>query len=83
MYWEEFANIVGISAEELLIDQYYWFEKSTKQKGILMEYLQFCNQEYGKILTGDLWLSWLSIGLVYRKEVVSSTLAGPTIRVLK
>ncbi|XP_058941996.1 uncharacterized protein [Pocillopora verrucosa] len=56
---DEFAKIIGISAEELLIDQYYWFDKSTKRKGILLEYMQFCNQEYGKILkhSSTRWLS--------------------------
>ncbi|XP_068677860.1 uncharacterized protein [Montipora foliosa] len=56
---DAFAKIMGISAEELLIDQYYWFEKSTKGKGILLEYMQFCNQEYGKILkhSSTRWLS--------------------------
>ena len=47
---DEFAKVIGISAEELLIDQCYWFEKSTKRKGILIEYMQFCNQKNGKIL---------------------------------
>ena len=56
---DAFAKIMGISAEELLIDQYYWFEKSTKRKGILLEYMQFCKQEYGKILkhSSTRWLS--------------------------
>ena len=56
---DAFAKIMGISAEELLIDQYHWFEKSTKRKGILLEYMQFCNQEYGKILkhSSTRWLS--------------------------
>lgn len=34
---DEFAKITGISAEELLVELYYWFEKSTKLKGILVE----------------------------------------------
>ena len=57
--YDEFAKIIGISAEELLIDQYYWFDKNTKGKGILLEYMQFCNQGYGKILkhSSTMWLS--------------------------
>ena len=56
---DEFAKIIGIRVEELLIDQYYWFEKSTKRKGILIEYMQLCNQEYGKMLehSSTRWLS--------------------------
>ena len=36
--------------ESLLIDIYYWFEKSTKQKGILADYVEFSDLEYSKIL---------------------------------
>ena len=56
---DEFAKVTGISAEELLVDLYYWFDKSTKRKGILVEYMQFCDKEYGKILkhSSTRWLS--------------------------
>ena len=56
---DEFAKVTGISAEELLVDLYYWFDKSTKRKWILVEYMQFCDQEYGKILkhSSTRWLS--------------------------
>ncbi len=39
----------SINVEDLLIDLFYWFDKSTKRKGVLVDYMEFCNQEYGKI----------------------------------
>ena len=47
---DAFVEISGINVEDLLIDLYYWFEKNTKRKGVLVEYLEFCDQEYMKIL---------------------------------
>ena len=36
--------------EELLIDTYYYFDKSTKRKSGLAEYCTFCDTQYRKIL---------------------------------
>lgn len=48
-----FTQMSGAHVEDLLIDLpvYYWFDKSTKRKGVLAEYMDFRNQEYAKILT--------------------------------
>ena len=56
---DAFAEISGTNVEDLLIDLYYWFEKSTKRKGVLVEYMEFCDQEYMKILkhSSTRWLS--------------------------
>jgi hypothetical protein len=56
---DAFTEVAGINVEDLLIDLYYWFDKSTKRKGVLVEYMEFCDQEYGKILkhSSTRWLS--------------------------
>ena len=56
---DAFSEIAGVNVEDLLIDLYYWFDKSTKRKGVLAEYMEFCNQEYAKILKhgSTRWLS--------------------------
>jgi hypothetical protein len=56
---DAFTEIAGVNVEDLLIDLFYWFEKSTKRKGTLVEYMEFCNQEYAKILkhSSTRWLS--------------------------
>ena len=46
--------------EDFLIDIFYWFDKSSKRKGKLAEYFEFCNQEYQKILK-HISICWLSL----------------------
>ena len=50
----------GLNVENVLIDLYYWFDKSSKQKGKLLEYFEFCDQEYQNILK-HVFTHWLSL----------------------
>lgn len=34
---DAFSEIVGINVEDIVIDLFYWFDKSTKRKGDLVE----------------------------------------------
>jgi hypothetical protein len=56
---DAFSEIVGINVEDIVIKLFYWFDKSTKRKGVLVEYMEFCDTEYAKILkhTSTRWLS--------------------------
>ena len=56
---DAFADETGVNIEDLQIDLCYWFERSTKRKGILVEHMEFCGQEYAKILkhVSTRWLS--------------------------
>ena len=56
---DAFAEVLGIDAESILIDIFYWFDKRTKRKGVLAEYMEFCDLEYAKILkyVSTRWLS--------------------------
>ena len=36
--------------EELVIDLFYWFDKSTKRKYALSEYCGYCDTEYRQIV---------------------------------
>lgn len=56
---DESAKRTKISMEELQVDLFYWFDKSTKRKGVLVDYMAFCDQEYAKILkhVSTRWLS--------------------------
>ena len=56
----------GINVEDLLIDLYYWFDKSTKRKGVLVEYMELCDQEYGNILKHSS-TRWLPLERVIKK----------------
>ena len=46
--------------EDVIIDLFYWFEKSSKRKGKLAEYFEFHDQKYQKILK-HISVRWLSL----------------------
>ena len=45
-----------------MIDNYYYFDKSTKRKSELLEYCMFCDTEYRKVLK-HISTRWLSLEL--------------------
>ena len=45
-----FCKTMKINIEDFLLDLYYWFDKSSKRKGKLLEYFKFCNQDYLAVL---------------------------------
>ena len=57
-----FTSVSKFDVEELMIDNYYYFDKSTKGKNGLSEYCTFCDTEYGKILK-HINTRWLSLEL--------------------
>ena len=40
----------GFNVEDLAIDLFYWFDKSTKRKALLSEYCNFCDVQYRDII---------------------------------
>lgn len=49
-------------AEDLLVDLYYWFDKSTKRKNTLAEFCTFCDMQY-KTIVKHVSTRWLSLEL--------------------
>ena len=47
---DAFSDILGLNVEDVCIDCFYWFDKSSKCKGKLLEYFEFCNREYQAVL---------------------------------
>ena len=47
---ESFTSVSGFDIEEFVIDLFYWFNKSTKQKSELQSYYTFCDQDYQAII---------------------------------
>ena len=45
---ESFLEICEFDVEEFVIDLFYWFDKSTKQKNGFQSYCTFCDREYHK-----------------------------------
>ena len=58
-----FNSVSTFDIEELMIDNYYYFDKSTKQRSSLPEYCDFCDVECRKILK-HASTKWLSLELV-------------------
>ena len=56
---EAFSVACGFDIEELVVDLYYWFDKSTKRNNELRSYCMFCDQEYRTIIkhVSTRWLS--------------------------
>ena len=57
---DSFTEIIDVNLEDVLIDPYYWFDKSSKRKGKLAEYFEFCDQEYQQVLK-HVTCRWLSL----------------------
>ena len=45
-----FSDDISLNVEDILVDLYYWFDKSSKRKGKLSEYFDFCDQDYQQVL---------------------------------
>ena len=56
---EVFQRETGFDVEDMLVDLYYWFDKSTKRKNELYEFCDFCNIEYRQVVkhVSTRWLS--------------------------
>ena len=52
-------QVSGFSVEDLVIDVFFWFDKSTKRKAALAEYCSFCDADYRQIVkhVSTRWLS--------------------------
>lgn len=52
-------KVSKFDVEEMVIDLYYWFDKSTKRKANLVEYCNFCDTSYRDIVkhVNTRWLS--------------------------
>ena len=46
----EFSKIAKFDIEDHSVDLYYWFERSSKRKSALLEYYEFCDQDYEEVI---------------------------------
>ena len=64
-----FSIGTGFDVEDMMVDLFYWFDYSTKRKNKLVEYAEFCDQEYRQVVK-HVSTRWLSL-----EKSVSRTLA--------
>ena len=57
---KEFEKYVDFNAEQFLVDLYFHFDYSSKRKNLLVEFCDFCGQEFHKILK-FLSVCWLGL----------------------
>ena len=50
----------GVDVEDMCVDVFYWFDKSTKRKGILQEFCDFCDSSYREVIR-YVSVRWLSL----------------------
>lgn len=55
-----FTEKTSFDIEDHSVDLYYWFDKSSKRKGALAEYYQFCDQSYAEVVR-HVSVRWLSV----------------------
>ena len=53
-------KVSGFDIEDLCIDVFYWFDASTKCKGILKDFCTFCDSDYHEIVR-YISVGWLSL----------------------
>ena len=56
----DFCEYISLNVEDMMVDLFYWFDKSAKRKGKLKEYFKFWDQEYQSVLK-HLSVRWLSL----------------------
>ena len=56
---DAFESVTGFNVDDLVIDVFYWFNKSTKRKSNLSDYFDFCDTTYRDIVkhVNTRWLS--------------------------
>lgn len=57
---EAFQLVSGFDIEDFCIDMFYWFDKSTKRKGIFQEFCNFCDTGYREVVR-HVNVRWLSL----------------------
>ena len=63
---EAFEKTCGFDVEDLVIDLFYWFEKSTKRKNTLKSFCSFCDQDYRSVIK-HVNTRWLTLELAVER----------------
>lgn len=65
---EAFQGETGFDVEDILVDLYYWFDKSTKRKNQLSEFCDFCDVKSREVIK-HVSTCWLSLELAVERAL--------------
>ena len=65
---EAFEVETRFDVEDMLVDLYYWFDKSTKRKNQLSEFCDFCDVKYREVMK-HVSTCWLSLELAVERAL--------------
>lgn len=65
---ESFSDTTEFNLEDICIDVYYYFDKSSKRKSLLDEYAEFCEIDYRQIIK-HVNTRWLRVETVVRRNL--------------
>ncbi len=65
---DAFSDVTDFNLEEMCIDIYYYFDKSSKRKSLLGEFADFCEVEYRQIVK-HVNTRWLSLETAVRRNL--------------
>lgn len=62
---DAFNQTTGFDVEEMAVDLFYWFDKSSKRKNVFKEYCNFCDASYRAVMkhVSTRWLSLATAAL--------------------
>ena len=63
-----FQSIIGFDVEDMMVDLFYWFDKSTKRKNKMAEYCTFCDTQYREVVK-HVSTRWLSLELAIQRAL--------------
>ena len=63
-----FSNVSGFDVEDMCVDVYYYFDKSTKRKSSLVEFAEFCDVKYRQVMK-QVSTRWLSLEITVKRSL--------------
>ena len=63
-----FSDVSGFDVEDMCVDVYYYFDKSTKRKSSLVEFAEFCDVKYRQVIK-QVNTRWLSLEVAVKRSL--------------
>jgi hypothetical protein len=63
-----FSAVTEFDIEDMCLDVYYYFDKSTKRKSTLVEFAEFCDVKHSQVIK-QVSTHWLSLEVAVKKKL--------------